>query len=229
MTAFALETYYKGHRFRSRLEARWAVFFDTAELEWLYEPQGYKLSDGTCYLPDFFLPEWDVWVEVKGNDAALNPDMLCRAAQELPGKGLLLLGNIPAPYPEDACGKLTGGYGWHLINKRPADDDVFPRVTVVDMDSKRREEGLWFCDGASVENLSATAQWRIEGYGGHPLFGRPVEKAFEAARCARFEHGESGYMPSPPKYGYLSILGDLCEHGCTYDTFCPVCDSEQEN
>ena len=24
----AIETYYKGYRFRSRLEARWAVFFD---------------------------------------------------------------------------------------------------------------------------------------------------------------------------------------------------------
>ena len=26
----AIETYYKGYRFRSRLEARWAVFFDAA-------------------------------------------------------------------------------------------------------------------------------------------------------------------------------------------------------
>lgn len=26
----AIDTYYKGYRFRSRLEARWAVFFDAA-------------------------------------------------------------------------------------------------------------------------------------------------------------------------------------------------------
>jgi hypothetical protein len=29
MSAKAIETHYKGYRFRSRLEARWAVFFDT--------------------------------------------------------------------------------------------------------------------------------------------------------------------------------------------------------
>jgi hypothetical protein len=28
MTIQAIETVYRGHRFRSRLEARWAVFFD---------------------------------------------------------------------------------------------------------------------------------------------------------------------------------------------------------
>ena len=32
----AIETYYKGYRFRSRLEARWAVFFDAACVEYEY-------------------------------------------------------------------------------------------------------------------------------------------------------------------------------------------------
>lgn len=50
-----IETRYKGHRFRSRLEARWAVFFDALELKWEYEPQGYVVA-GTPYLPDFWLP-----------------------------------------------------------------------------------------------------------------------------------------------------------------------------
>ena len=30
----AIETKYKGFRFRSRLEARWAVFFDALGIEW---------------------------------------------------------------------------------------------------------------------------------------------------------------------------------------------------
>ncbi len=34
----AIETRYKGYRFRSRLEARWAVFFDHLKIEWEYEP-----------------------------------------------------------------------------------------------------------------------------------------------------------------------------------------------
>jgi len=50
----AIETVYNGYRFRSRLEARWAVFFDTLGIEYRYEPEGFDL-DGIWYLPDFFL------------------------------------------------------------------------------------------------------------------------------------------------------------------------------
>jgi hypothetical protein len=48
-----IETRYRSYRFRSRLEARWRVFFQTLGVPWEYEPQGYKLSDGRWYLPDF--------------------------------------------------------------------------------------------------------------------------------------------------------------------------------
>lgn len=61
----AIETIYKGYRFRSRLEARWAVFFDALGIKWEYENEGYDL-DGVWYLPDFWLPEVGCWVEVKG-------------------------------------------------------------------------------------------------------------------------------------------------------------------
>ena len=61
----AIETFYNGYRFRSRLEARWAVFFDAAGIEYEYEPEGYVLSDGTCYLPDFYLPMFHMFVEIK--------------------------------------------------------------------------------------------------------------------------------------------------------------------
>ena len=45
----AIETRYKGYRFRSRLEARYAVLFDSLKIEWEYEPEGYVLEDGTWY------------------------------------------------------------------------------------------------------------------------------------------------------------------------------------
>ena len=71
------ETLYKGIQFRSRLEARWAVFFDALGLKWEYEPEGYRMEDGTCYLPDFYVhdikghvgktPYGDgIFIEVKG-------------------------------------------------------------------------------------------------------------------------------------------------------------------
>lgn len=50
-----IPTKYKGILFRSRLEARWTVFFDFMGIEWIYEPEGYEV-DGEHYLPDFSLP-----------------------------------------------------------------------------------------------------------------------------------------------------------------------------
>lgn len=51
----AIETTYNGYRFRSRLEARWAVWLDQMGIEYRYEHQGFTL-DGENYLPDFWLP-----------------------------------------------------------------------------------------------------------------------------------------------------------------------------
>jgi hypothetical protein len=66
-----LITTYRGTRFRSRLEAQWAVFFDHLGIAWDYEPQGY-LVDGKAYLPDFALTgiygERRVLAEVKPSD-----------------------------------------------------------------------------------------------------------------------------------------------------------------
>lgn len=61
----AIETHYNGYWFRSRLEARWAVFFDRAGIEYQYEPEGFQVGK-ISYLPDFFLPLLDLWVEIKG-------------------------------------------------------------------------------------------------------------------------------------------------------------------
>lgn len=60
----ALETEYKGFRFRSRLEARWAVFMDAMGVRYEYEPEAYDL-DGLFYLPDFWLPQMKAYLEIK--------------------------------------------------------------------------------------------------------------------------------------------------------------------
>lgn len=57
-------TTFMGVEFRSRLEARWAVFFEAAGIAWNYEPRWITLPDGS-YLPDFILPELHLVVEVK--------------------------------------------------------------------------------------------------------------------------------------------------------------------
>lgn len=66
-TLKAIETQYNGYRFRSRLEARWAVFFDTYGIDYEYELEGFELGNGLRYLPDFFIPSLDIFVEIKPN------------------------------------------------------------------------------------------------------------------------------------------------------------------
>ena len=61
-----IETVYNGYRFRSRLEARWAVFFDAFGTVYQYEPEGFDLGKAGYYLPDFWLPELKFWIEIKG-------------------------------------------------------------------------------------------------------------------------------------------------------------------
>ena len=66
----SIQTSYKGRRFRSRLEARWAIVFDTLGLDWEYEPEGFVTSLGP-YLPDFFIHgnrHYGPYVEIKGTE-----------------------------------------------------------------------------------------------------------------------------------------------------------------
>lgn len=56
---------HKGHVFRSSYEVRCADALDRKGIKWQYEPKRFDLGDCT-YLPDFYLPEQDVYWEVKG-------------------------------------------------------------------------------------------------------------------------------------------------------------------
>lgn len=66
----AIQTEYDGKRFRSRLEARWAVFFNNLGINYEYEPEGFELESGHRYLPDFLLKDDNgnpsCWIEIKG-------------------------------------------------------------------------------------------------------------------------------------------------------------------
>jgi hypothetical protein len=57
---------YRGVRFRSTLEACWALNLDTLNISWSYEPMVLIFDDGRSYLPDFYLPDISTWLEVKG-------------------------------------------------------------------------------------------------------------------------------------------------------------------
>lgn len=109
-----IETKYNGFIFRSRLEARWAVFFDALGIEWEYEKEGYKL-DSFAYLPDFWLPQHKYWLEVKGVTPTTEEIQKCQLLQDFTGYPVILVMGQPhlnknfAYYCES--GDSGGGYG----------------------------------------------------------------------------------------------------------------------
>ena len=107
----AKETLYGGQLYRSTLEARWAMFFDLAHIKFVYEPETFycgtynDVEDSTYdifYEPDFYLPEYDIYCEVKATETQLASAFLKKIQYaidfnqtDISGKGLLVLGQIP--------------------------------------------------------------------------------------------------------------------------------------
>lgn len=92
MSIQAIETKYKGYRFRSRAEARWAVFFDHMGYAWEYEPEGFTLPSG-WYLPDFYIKGIG-FAEVKGSIFSDNEKQKCLELSKL-GRMVMLLDGVP--------------------------------------------------------------------------------------------------------------------------------------
>lgn len=198
----AIETEYKGYRMRSRLEARWAVFFDAMKIEWKYETGGFQAEvedeDGTVevvrYLPDFFLPKTKTWVEVKGSDELLAADvskMESVIESSSPGDdlyaGLLILGEVPDP----------GEFGLHLhriVRNTPGGLDfgwAFFYPGWVEVLKCSRLVTFYFPCCASE-----FPDWTTQTiYMGSKRGWREVQEAHRAARSARFEFGQSGALP----------------------------------
>lgn len=169
-----IETCYKGYRFRSRLEARWAVCFDELGIDYEYEKEGFKLIEGLYYLPDFWLPysESEIiyrnipqysghWVEIKGYEPT-KEDMskLLLLSINTKHNGVMLVGS-PWEYHFYFTNRHGLTYGPHI-----------PRC---------------FSDGLHAD----------EAHGLHTLFNRFIQNggtfdAIIAAKQARFEHGECG-------------------------------------
>lgn len=207
-----IETRYAGCRFRSRAEARWAVFFDALGIKWEYEAQGF--TDGThSYLPDFWMPELDTWVEIKGGskfgvltaeeaskmwpfaiDAWLRkqrfrvlwavPRILCEHFEfgyqrRIPAVSCMTLTDMRQSMIDEGCElyEAVGGVDMMALPKLP---EARPR--------RSGSKGGFLAAVAPGETEGHPAwslvQW-IPGYSWEEMTG-----ALEAARSARFEHGE---------------------------------------
>ena len=222
MAVQAIETTYAGHRFRSRLEARWAVFFDRLGVAWNYEPQGFKIqgASGTWnWLPDFYLPELEVWVEVKGDAEALDWTMIATAVD-----GWATAGLPPSRYAytgdctnmsTDPCNCGRCGSMVLVLGNIPKLDPYAARPAHYAAVNHKAAwiTGAWFNDAGNLKLTNqdigcfdATSgdtevQWwgntrpkqidysSVAGASGS--FSK-VMAAYDAARKARFEHGRAG-------------------------------------
>lgn len=216
----AIETQYKGYRFRSRLEARWAVFFDRLGIKWDYELEGFELPDGTRYLPDFrlHLGMTGIWFEVKGRppieaelrkcqqlaDASGMPAILAWGTMAAPtvrmvgGKSIVEGAPIVQMLPDSfrpgvpAEGKaVMAGMGLALISGFYEDHEGAFAVDFLyadDLPIVQRQEQR---PCVRVSLLGEMIPGANVGFG--RLYRSPrLLAAYNAARGARFEFGESG-------------------------------------
>jgi hypothetical protein len=56
---------YRGIKMRSSWEVAYAKYLDKNHIKWQYEPKTFNLGN-TTYTPDFYLPETDTYIEIKG-------------------------------------------------------------------------------------------------------------------------------------------------------------------
>lgn len=212
----AIETEYRGCRFRSRLEARWAVFFDSLGWDWQYEKEGYILgwegNDNLPWLPDFEVTtsphheaSMSFYAEVKGDpNFFVDGSWLGRLdfGGGPPGfadswycdsptcKPIVLLGNIP---------KFDGSTGDRPIFKVPVIvhkegvHGYLSEVTRHHIDfSPDNNDFCWdnLQRGNGIHNFEVVAL--PSRHDGHTYGDLGVVAAMRAALGARFEHGEKG-------------------------------------
>lgn len=95
----SIETNVEGIVVRSRTEARWAVFFNTLGISFQYEPERIKLTNGESYLPDFYLPDFKAYLEVKADNDDIVTAEAARARQlaaDRPGQRVWLTVGPPS-------------------------------------------------------------------------------------------------------------------------------------
>ncbi len=215
-----IETVYNGYRFRSRLEARWAVFFDALGVKYEYEPEGFLTEDGTTYLPDFFVRDWNCYVEVKGDRDGAAAELI--KAVRFVDKSInrvLVLSDIPdgsdEPYwfsmlhynplqehvnafwvaitINDGNGYLITDFSTSYKSSplwNLSDDDAFSRQGWKLLKYRANSEMDWNDYVQDMNNPDIAHIWEYV----YPISSEDasaLKRCYVKARQARFEHGET--------------------------------------
>jgi hypothetical protein len=187
-TGKAIETEYKGRLFRSRTEARHAIFLDCMNEPWEYEKEGYDLPSGR-YLPDFWLPRLDCWLEIKGAEPTEKEKTFCEELFQATCKGVAISWGEPKQPDfskpivglEFYCHDCTDGSGgtqwWDECFWAHDEDD---RLCIGSNDDHGSRE---FYVGAGLACPAIKLDQDVK----HPV----QEVGFKQMRKARFEYGQT--------------------------------------
>lgn len=187
----AITTRYKNHSFRSRLEARYAVYFDHLGIKWEYEPEGFELGNGLRYLPDFWLPEWGIWIEVKPTEPDAAGTEKARRLADAHSAVVIMVGE---PKAEHFSGNLF--FGWDCGESSAGFTNGMDAGFFAHVDGKLHLEVDGTCNRMyyADENLGEidtpvldTFDRTFDG-----VCWRRAGDAVRAALSARFEFGANG-------------------------------------
>jgi hypothetical protein len=177
----AIDTFYKGHRFRSRLEARWAVFFDRQGIKYNYELEGYAFDDYR-YLPDFWIPSWEVYLEIKPKMPTDEEMKRYVAFAQHALKSLLVLYGEPSELDHRIAWCSPVGLEARDLRFAWCREDHCEQVFIANETCAFAQGLAPFTDHDCWKYAFDYNQW--------PLVDSIAREAFNAATSARFEFGE---------------------------------------
>lgn len=190
-----ITTNYKGYRFRSRLEARWAVFLSAMFEKFEYEKEGFDFGNGFQYLPDFWLPRLKCWAEVKFGIPSEEEYTKCRLLRDGTGMPVILLMGIPGEESvEIFCWEASesGGGSCEYPCKLASGHDDKLLLYV----HSSPEQDCFFDSALSVPVPASC----ISSHGVRYNIGinsAIIMQAYMLAKSARWEHGEKPFDSQP--------------------------------
>lgn len=99
-----------GSFFRSTWEANFARICNYEEEPWHYEAHKFKLSNGKIYIPDFYLPYADWYIEIKGYWYESSRNKVDMFKKEYPTKTLVIIDTAEYKYLTSRYSKIIDNW-----------------------------------------------------------------------------------------------------------------------
>ena len=172
-----IQTEFDGYRFRSKLEARWALFFKLIGLEYEYEPEGFETIAGR-YLPDFKLMPEEIYIEIKQSLDTDDFAKIFNLSNDLP-----IITLIGRPDCFKGFMLLPDGNAGSVVGIRAGGDS---------------EKVCWYFELFLETNIKTELPW------GKRMDDRALAAA-KLCKSVRFEKGKAKLFPSQKEIELLNL------------------------